>query len=60
MKEKYKRISVGVLTIFLIIIMIVYIDYNVIIENLSKISFFGIFLFVLVYTSAFLLRTLRL
>lgn len=60
MKLIYKRTLIGVSTIVLIIIMVIFIDFQVIVENLNKITIWGILLFVLVYSVAFFLRTIRL
>jgi len=60
MSVKAKRIIIGISTIILIIIMIFLIDIRIILEVLIKISFYGLILFFLVYTAAFILRTYRL
>jgi hypothetical protein len=60
MKRSSKQIIIGLLTLLLIIIMIFFVDIGTIITNLNKISFVGVLLFVVIYTSAFLLRALRL
>lgn len=60
MEDKTRRIIIGLSTIVLILIMIIFVDINKIIENLSKISFLGVFLFALIYFCVFILRTLRL
>ena len=60
MNVKAKRIVIGISTIILIIIMIFLIDIHIILEDLMKISFYGLILFFLVYTAAFIFRTYRL
>lgn len=40
--------------------MILFVDINTIINELHKISFFGLFLFILIYTGVFIMRTVRL
>lgn len=60
MKDKTKRIIIGISTIILVLIMIYFIDFRLFIENLAKISIYGILLFVLIYTIVFFLRTYRL
>lgn len=60
MKIITKRILIGISTIILIIIMLLFVDFREIQENLIKISFFGIILFILIYTLSFIIRTIRL
>ena len=60
MKVRTKRVLIGISTIILIIFMIIFIDLQIILKNLSKISIFGIILFIFVYTIAFVFRTVRL
>ncbi len=60
MKERYKRIIIGISTIILIILMIYFIDFSLLLVNLSKVSFYGILLIILIYTIVFVLRTYRL
>ena len=60
MKNKTKRIIIGCLTIFFIIIMIIYVDYQTILDNLQRISILGILLFTFVYTLAFIFRAYKL
>ncbi len=60
MKVRTKRILMGISTVILVIIMVTFVDIQIILENLSKISFVGILLFILIYTIAFIFRTLRL
>ena len=60
MKENTKRILIGISTIILIIIMVIYVDFREIQENLIKISIYGIILFILIYTLSFIFRTFRL
>ncbi len=60
MKEKIKRLIIGLSTIVLIIIMVIYVDINEIIRNFQQVSIYGILIFILIYTITFLLRTIRL
>lgn len=60
MKKRTKRIIIGCVTIVIIILMIVYVDFQKIIINLQKISILGIFLFSITYTVAFVFRALKL
>ena len=60
MKDILKRILIGISTFILILVMFIFIDINEIVNNLSKISIYGIFLFIIIYTGVFILRTLRL
>ncbi|TFG24795.1 MAG: flippase-like domain-containing protein [Promethearchaeota archaeon] len=60
MKEITKRILIGISTIMLIIVMILYVDIKEILNNLNKISVLGIFLFILIYTTTFILRSFKL
>jgi len=60
MNVKVKRIIIGISTIFLILIMVLLIDVRLIVEHLMRISFYGLMLFFLVYTIAFIFRTYRL
>ncbi len=60
MKAKIKRIIIGCVTILIIILMVMYVDFQNILANLERISIFGIVLFSLVYTCAFIFRALKL
>ncbi|KKN42985.1 hypothetical protein LCGC14_0707700 [marine sediment metagenome] len=60
MEVKTKRIIIGCLTILIIIVMIIFVDYKTIFNNLKEISLLGIFLFCLTYTIAFIFRTYKL
>lgn len=60
MKIRTKRVLIGFTTIFLIILMILYVDLQTIVDNLKKISFLGLFLFTLVYTLSFIFRSYKL
>jgi len=60
MNSKVKRILAGLSTIILIIIMVIFVDINTIINELHKISFYGLFFFILIYTGVFVMRTIRL
>ena len=60
MEKRTKRIIIGCATIIIIILMIVYVDFQNIIINLQKVSIFGILLFSITYTLAFIFRALKL
>ncbi|MFW9772685.1 MAG: lysylphosphatidylglycerol synthase transmembrane domain-containing protein [Candidatus Thorarchaeota archaeon] len=60
MEKRTKRIIIGCVTIVIIILMIIYVDFQNLIINLQSISFFGIFLFSATYTVAFIFRALKL
>ncbi len=60
METRTRRILFGVFTIILIVFMIIFIDYNTILENLCRISIIGILLFIMTYTAAFFFRTYKL
>jgi len=60
MKPITKRLLIGLSTIILILLMIIFVDINTIFQNLQKISIFGIIFFFIVYTGVFLMRTIRL
>lgn len=60
MNKKLKQLIIGIFTIILIILMFIIVDVNNFLDNLYKISFPGIFLFILIYTGIFLARTYRL
>ena len=58
--KKRKKVIIGLLTIVLIILMITIVDFSKFIQKLSIIGFFGLFLFLLLYSIAFLLRAYKL
>ncbi|MBY9015360.1 MAG: flippase-like domain-containing protein [Candidatus Lokiarchaeota archaeon] len=60
MEVKTKRILIGCVTVAIIILMIVYVDFQTILLNLQRISIWGIFLFSVVYTLAFIFRAFKL
>lgn len=60
MEAKTKRLLIGCATIVIILLMIVYVDFTTILNNLQQISILGIVLFSLTYTVAFIFRTLKL
>jgi len=60
MEKRTRRILIGVCTIVIIVLMIIFVDFQKILENLSKISFYGILLFCITYTVAFLFRAYKL
>ena len=59
-KEKIVKVIIGIITIILILLMFYFIDFRLILSNFSKISIYGIILFVLIYTITFILRAYRL
>ncbi|MFX0040670.1 MAG: YbhN family protein [Promethearchaeota archaeon] len=60
MEIKTKRIIIGCFTILIIILMIIFVDYQTIFQNLQRISLVGIILFCVTYTIAFIFRTYKL
>jgi uncharacterized protein (TIRG00374 family) len=60
MKTRTKRIIIGCVTILIIVLMIIYVDFQDILANLERISIIGIMLFCLIYTVAFIFRALKL
>ncbi len=60
MEAKIKRILIACVTIAIIILMIVYVDFQTILLYLQKISIWGIFLFSVIYTLAFIFRAFKL
>ncbi|KKL50536.1 hypothetical protein LCGC14_2304520, partial [marine sediment metagenome] len=60
MEVKTKRLIIGCSTILIIILMITFVDYKTIYDNLKEISLLGIFLFCLTYTVAFIFRAYKL
>ena len=60
MEAKTKRILIGIVTIAIIILMIFYVDFQTILLNLQRISIWGIFLFSVIYTLAFIFRAFKL
>ncbi|MHA2393658.1 MAG: lysylphosphatidylglycerol synthase transmembrane domain-containing protein [Promethearchaeota archaeon] len=60
MEVKTKRIIIGCCTILIIVLMIIFVDYKTIFDNLREISLLGIILFFLTYTIAFIFRTYKL
>ncbi|TFF87483.1 MAG: flippase-like domain-containing protein [Promethearchaeota archaeon] len=60
MEVRTKRILIALLTIVIMIIMIFIIDYKKLFSNIQEISIFGIILFALIYTLAFLFRAYKL
>ena len=60
MQTRIRRILFGISTIILVIIMVIFVDFKIILDNLTKISLNGILLFALTYTIAFLFRTYKL
>jgi len=60
MKTRTKRILMACATIIIILLMIIYVDFNTILSNLQEISIFGIMLFSITYTIAFIFRAMKL
>ena len=60
MEVKTKRILVACVTVAIIIIMIVYVDFQTILLYLQRISIWGILLFSVIYTLAFIFRAFKL
>ena len=60
MEARTKRILIWCVTLVIIVIMIIFVDFETILLNIQKISGIGIILFVLVYTIAFIFRALKL
>lgn len=60
MNTKTKRIIIGCVTILIIVLMIIYVDFQDILANLERISIVGIMVFCLIYTAAFIFRALKL
>ena len=60
MEVKTKRILIACVTLAIIILMIVYVDFQTILLNLQRISIWGIFLFFVIYTLAFIFRAFKL
>ncbi len=60
MEVKTKRILIGCVTVAIIILMIVYVDFQTILLYLQRISIWGIFLFSVSYTLAFIFRAFKL
>jgi hypothetical protein len=60
MEVKTKRILIAFVTLAIIILMIVYVDFQTILLNLQRISIWGIFLFSIIYTLAFIFRAFKL
>ena len=60
MKISLKRSLIVISTIFLIILMIYYVDFQKIQENIIKISIYGVFSICIVYSFSFILRSFRL
>ncbi len=60
MEVKTKRILIACVTLAIIILMIIYVDFQTILLNLQRISVWGIFLFSIIYTLAFIFRAFKL
>ena len=60
MEVKTKRILIAFVTLAIIILMIVYVDFQTILLNLQRISIWGIFIFSIIYTLAFIFRAFKL
>ena len=60
MEVKTKRILIGCVTVAIIVLMIVYVDFQTILLNLQRISIWGILFFSVIYTLAFIFRAFKL
>ncbi|MCP6719110.1 MAG: flippase-like domain-containing protein [Patescibacteria group bacterium] len=58
--KKHKRLIVSLATLVLIILIVIFIDFLNILKKISMIGVYGTFLFIILYTSAFLLRAYKL
>ena len=58
--KRRKRLIIGIGTILLLIFMTFFVDFLQFIQNLITIGFFGLIIFVITYTIAFLLRAYKL
>ena len=58
--KTHKRLLIGLATIVLIILMVIIIDFQNLLKNLSMIGLWGTFLFIIIYMIAFLLRGFKL
>jgi uncharacterized protein (TIRG00374 family) len=58
--KRRKRLIIGICTILLLIFMMFFIDFFQFIQNLITVGFFGLLVFVITYTIAFILRAYKL
>jgi len=58
--KKRKRLIIGIGTILLLIFMLFFVDFLQFIQNLITVGFFGLIIFVITYTIAFILRAYKL
>jgi len=58
--QRRKRLIIGIGTILLLIFMLFFIDFLQFIQNLIAVGFFGLLVFVITYTIAFILRAYKL
>jgi len=58
--KRRKRLIIGIGTILLLIFMMFFIDFLQFIQNLITVGFFGLIVFVIMYTIAFILRAYKL
>ena len=58
--KKRKRLLIGIITIIIIVLMIIFIDFSKLISNIINIGIWGILLFIITYTIAFLFRSYKL
>lgn len=58
--KRRKRLIIGICTILLLIFMMFFIDFLQFIQNLINVGFFGLLVFVITYTIAFILRAYKL
>ncbi|MFW9902072.1 MAG: YbhN family protein [Candidatus Thorarchaeota archaeon] len=58
--KRRKRILIGIATIILIILMAYFVDFSNLIQNIISVGFIGLFVFIITYTIAFILRAYKL
>jgi len=58
--KRRKRLIIGIGTILLLIFMLFFVDFLQFIQNLITVGFFGLIIFVITYTTAFILRAYKL
>ncbi|MHA1241118.1 MAG: lysylphosphatidylglycerol synthase transmembrane domain-containing protein [Promethearchaeota archaeon] len=58
--KRRRRLIIGIGTILLLIFMMFFIDFMQFIQNLISVGFFGLLIFVITYTIAFILRAYKL
>ncbi len=58
--KRRKRILIGIVTIILIIFMVYFVDFPNLIQKIITVGFMGLFIFIITYTVAFILRAYKL